>query len=93
MWPLKQKWFWTLFLGLLAVLIGAFLVVFLVVSLSPEALVLTLIVVLILWVVVRSYRNWVANKPEEESRRQGLQWASSLSFRTEGLTETLFHKD
>jgi hypothetical protein len=59
-----------LFLALLAMLIGAFLVVFLIVSLSPGSLVLTLIVVLIVWVAVRSYRKWAASKPDEEYGRQ-----------------------
>ena len=70
-WPLRQKWFWVLFFSLLAVLLGAFLVVFLIVSLSPQSLVLTLIVVLVLWVTVRSYRKWVTDKSEKEVQREG----------------------
>jgi len=37
--------------------IGAFIITFLVVSLSPTSLFLTLIVVVIIWVVVKSFRN------------------------------------
>jgi membrane protein implicated in regulation of membrane protease activity len=55
-----------LFFALLAVLMGSFLVVFLIASLSPTSLFLTLIVVVIVWVVVRSYRKWVAGKTDEE---------------------------
>lgn len=65
-WPLRQKWFWMLFLALLVMLIGAFVVAFVIVSLSPTSLVLTLIVVLIVWFVFRSYRRWGASKPDEE---------------------------
>jgi len=65
-WPLKQKWFWMLFLALLAMLLGAFVIVFVIVTLSPSSIFLMLIVVLVLWFVVRSYRKWSASKPDEE---------------------------
>ncbi len=44
------------------------MLVFLIVNLSPQSIVLTLIVVLVLWVIVRSYRKWVADKSEKEYR-------------------------
>lgn len=64
-----------LFLVLLATLIGAFAVVFVVLSLSPTSLFLTLIVVLIVWVVFRSYRKWAASKLEEETGGHGQEGA------------------
>lgn len=72
-WPLRQKWFWMLFLMLLAMVFGAFAVVFLIATLSPTSLFLTLIAVLIIWMVFRSYRKWVASKPDEEHGRSEQQ--------------------
>lgn len=80
-WPLRQKWFWMLFLALLAVLLGAFAVVSLIAILSPASLFLMLIVVLVAWFVFRSYRKWVTSKSDEEggsssAREQFLTWFS-----------------
>jgi len=61
-----------LFFALLAMLLGAFVIVFLILSLSPSSLVLALIVVLVLWVVLRSYKRWVADKPVEEQEGTGV---------------------
>jgi positive regulator of sigma E activity len=74
-WPLKQKWFWMLFFKLLVILIGAFVVAFVIFTLSPTSLFLTVIAVLILWVVVRSYRKWVADRSEEKYGQQEPQRA------------------
>ena len=77
-WPLRQRWFWTLFLVLLVTLVGAFAIVFLIISLSPSSLFLMLIVVLVLWFVLRSYRKWSASKPDEE--REGQKGGESENF-------------
>lgn len=69
-WPLRQKWFWMLFLTLFAMLVGAFLVLYLVVSLSPPSVILMLVVVFVVWFVFRSYRKWVAGRSGEECGRQ-----------------------
>lgn len=76
-WPLRQKWFWMLFFALLAMLVGSFLVVFVIVSLSPASLFLVLILVVIIWFVFRSYRKWVFNKPDEEHGAQRYQGETS----------------
>lgn len=59
-----------LFIALLTMVLGAFVVVFVIVSLSPTSLVLTLVAVLVVWFVVRSYRKWVTSKPDEEYGQQ-----------------------
>lgn len=47
--------------------LGAFVVVFVIATLSPTSLFLTLIAVLVVWLVFRSYRKWVASKLDEEN--------------------------
>jgi membrane protein implicated in regulation of membrane protease activity len=79
-WPLKQRWFWTLFLSLLAVVLGAFVIVFLILSFSPNLIILALVAVLIIWVVVRSYRNWAAHQSEEEHEATEHQFARRAPF-------------
>ncbi len=47
-------------------IIGVFVIVFVIVSLSPASLVLVLLVVVVIWFAFRSYRNWIANKSDED---------------------------
>jgi membrane protein YdbS with pleckstrin-like domain len=77
-WPLRQKWFWTLFLVLLATVLGAFLIVYLIISLSSNLIILALVAVLIMWIVVRSYKNWSGNKAEKERGKKASVCAGSL---------------
>ena len=56
-WPLKQRWFWILFFFLLSVLVVPVLVVGLIFSFSPNALIVVLIVLVVVWIVVRSHRD------------------------------------
>lgn len=94
-WPLKQKWFWTLFFALLAMVLGAFVIVFLVLTVSPSFIVLFLVAALILWVIVHSYRNWADNRAEKEDAERTHQAAGAAysSFSTETIAETLFHNN
>jgi len=77
-WPLKQKWFWMLFFALLAMVLGAFVLVFLVLTVSPGFIVLFLVAALILWVIVHSYRNWAEDRAEEEDVERTRQIAGQL---------------
>jgi len=57
-WPLRQRWFWTIFFMLLLVLILPVLIVGLIFNFSSSALFVVLIVLIVVWIVVRSYRDW-----------------------------------
>lgn len=61
-WPLKQRWFWVLFFVLLTVILLPFLIVQAVLSLNPSSLFLVLIIMIGIWIIVRSYRGWVKRK-------------------------------
>ena len=94
-WPLKQKWFWMLFFALLAGVLGSFVIVELIFALSPGSIIIALIVVLALWVILRSYRKWVSDKSAEdaEAENRGSDDVAFKIFLREVSTETLFHKD
>ncbi len=72
--------------------LGVFVVVFVIVSLSSTSLVLLLIVLLIIWFTFRSYRNWASRKSERDiEHKTGT--AEVLDSGWHISTETLFHKD
>jgi membrane protein YdbS with pleckstrin-like domain len=70
-WPLRQRWFWTIFFMLLLTLILPVLIVGLIFNFSSSALFVVLIVLIVVWIVVRSYRDWrfkkVADTEEVEN--------------------------
>lgn len=68
-WVLKQKWFWKLFVILLAMIIVPFLLVWIVLSLPPVYLVWTLIVALAVWAVLKGYQDRAERKREEGENR------------------------
>ena len=84
-----------LFLALLVMVLGAFVIVFLIFSLGPNLIVLFLVAVLIVWTVVRSYRDWAGNKTEKDDEERTHQKAGAAygSFPLETITETLFHNN
>jgi predicted neutral ceramidase superfamily lipid hydrolase len=84
-----------LFFVLLATLLGAYTVIFIVVSLSPTSLVVVLIIILVVWSVFRSYRKWVDSRHDEESGSEGVpeQFVIFSVFGLKCFTETLFHKN
>jgi uncharacterized membrane protein len=65
-WPLRQKWFWMLFIVLTSMLLLPLLIFWVVITLSPSSLFAMLIAVAALWVVVRAYRKWHMQKDESE---------------------------
>jgi predicted lysophospholipase L1 biosynthesis ABC-type transport system permease subunit len=69
-WTLKQKWFWMLFILLTAMLIVPFVLIWVIISLSPSLFVVVLVVAATAWVILRAYKNWVANKSKEGEKRQ-----------------------
>ena len=64
-WPLRQRWFWTIFFMLLLALILPVLIVGLIFNFSSSALFVVLIVLIVIWIVIRSYRDW---RFKEEAR-------------------------
>jgi len=68
-WVLKQKWFWKLFVILLAMVIVPFLLVWIVLSLPPVYLVWALIVALAVWAVLKGYQDRAERKREEGEDR------------------------
>ncbi|MGD0160476.1 MAG: hypothetical protein ABSB89_09290 [Candidatus Bathyarchaeia archaeon] len=73
---------------------GAFVLVELIFAFSPGSAVLALIVVLALWLILRTYRKWVSDKSEEdEEAEDDLSNDVARKFFCEVSTETLFHKD
>ena len=66
-----------LFFALLAMVLGAFVLVFLVLTVSPGFIVLFLVAALILWVIVHSYRNWAEDRAEEEDVERTRQIAGA----------------
>ena len=70
------------------------MIVELIFALSPGSIVIALIVVLALWVILRSYRKWASEESEEdEEAKNGGSERSALKFLRSVFTETLFHKD
>lgn len=68
---LRQKWFWKLFIVLLSVLMLPLLIVGLVLYLSPSSLVIALIVLIAIWYLWRSYREWkTKNQGQNEEDRK-----------------------
>lgn len=61
-WPLKERWFWVLFGFFVAVLVLPFLVAYVLINLPPWIMVLALIVIILLWAVVRGYRDYVSKR-------------------------------
>jgi membrane protein implicated in regulation of membrane protease activity len=68
LWPLNKKWFWMLFFVLLATLLGAYLFVFLIISVAPNLLFVMLIAVLVIWFLFSSYRKWARDKRNEDNK-------------------------
>jgi Flp pilus assembly protein TadB len=68
-WVLKQKWFWMLFVILLATIIVPFLLVWIVLSLPPVYLVWALIVALAVWAVLKGYQDRAERKRDEGENR------------------------
>jgi len=64
-WPLRQKWFWMLF-GMLVLAVILPLLLVGVIANSLGSLFVSLIVVLVIWVVFRSYREWVAKNRSKD---------------------------
>jgi len=60
-----------LFFTLLAGVLGAFAVVELIFALSPSSIIVALVVVLFLWIILRSYRKWVSDKSGEDEEAEG----------------------
>lgn len=68
---LRQKWFWKLFIFLLLALMLPLLIVGLVLYLSPSSLVIALIVLIAIWYLWRSYREWkTKNQGQNEEDRK-----------------------
>jgi hypothetical protein len=61
-WPLRQKWFWVLFGFFVVLLVLPFLVAYVLISLPPWLLMLALIVIILLWAVVKGYRDYVSKR-------------------------------
>ena len=57
-WPLRQRWFWAIFFMLLLALILPVLIVGLIFNFSSSALFVILIALIVIWIVIRSYRDW-----------------------------------
>lgn len=68
-WVLKQKWFWMLFVVLLATIIIPFLLIWIVLNLPPVYLVWALIVALAVWAVLKGYQDRAERKREEGENR------------------------
>ncbi len=64
-WPLRQQWFWVLFFLLLLSLIVPFLVIGLLFKFSSSALFVILGVVVVVWIIGRSYRDWKRQQDEQ----------------------------
>lgn len=67
-WPLNQKWFWMLAIGLLVALIVPFFVAWVIMTLRPDLMVVVVVAVLVSWWIFRSYREWSSKMKEEESK-------------------------
>jgi type VI protein secretion system component VasK len=71
-WPLRQRWFWMLFFLLLLVLIVPFLVIGLLVNFSPSTLFVILVVLVVVWLVNRSYRGWKRKQDEQREEAESM---------------------
>lgn len=94
-WPLRERWFWVLFGMLVAVLIVPFLIVGLIVRLVPASnlfgvLIWILIVTVVIWLLLKGYRDWTEGKKKEQERKKRPEnvlsfFASEFSFSLEVL--------
>lgn len=83
-----------IFFILLVTLLGTFVIVELIFTLSPNSIVIALVAVLVLWVVLRSYRKWASDKSEEDAEADNTSGTISHSSSLWNVSnETLFHKD
>lgn len=64
-WPLKQRWFWMLFFFFLAVILIPVLLVGFIFALGPSYFILILVLLVVIWYVFRSYRDWKASRQKE----------------------------
>ncbi len=94
-WPLRERWFWILFGVLVAVLIVPFLIVGLIVRLVPASnlfgvLIWILMVTVVIWLLLKGYRDWTEGKKKEQEREKRPEdvlsfFASEFSFSLEVL--------
>jgi len=67
-WPLRERWFWMLFILFVAMAILPLLLIGVILYLSPSSLFLTLLVAVALWFIFRSYKDWVEREDKEREK-------------------------
>ncbi len=67
-WPLTEKWFWMLVIGLTLALVLPLLIAWVIFSLPPFAMVVALVLLFFLWVAVRSYLSWSSSKRKDRQK-------------------------
>ncbi len=86
-WPLRQRWFWLLFFMLLLVLIVPFLVIGLLANSSPSTIFVLLIVLVAVWVINRSYRDWKRKQEAQREETEPTQPQKDVEPATVGTSE------
>ena len=70
-WILREKWYWTIVLLLITILIVPFFVVIFILILPPDIRLFMTILLVIGWGVAAGYKDWVTHKRKEEREQSG----------------------
>jgi len=65
---LLDKWIWVTIISVFLVIVGPLIVVWGILSLSPEIRVLATICIIILWGVVSGYKDWLVSREREKEK-------------------------
>ncbi|MEM3549636.1 MAG: hypothetical protein QXV01_00885 [Candidatus Bathyarchaeia archaeon] len=71
LWPLKQKWFWQLFLLLLLAILLPFIIFYALLLISPSSIVLAFVLAIFIWVIVRSYKRYIRERKRDSLESKG----------------------
>jgi len=69
-WIFRQKWFWIIFLALVAIFILPFILILFVLALPGDLRLIMTILLVIGWGVAAGYRDWVKSRRKEEEEKQ-----------------------